>query len=326
MRAAAAGVDRYPDPECKALRTAIAKRYGLRPERLVCGAGSEALIHVLMRCYLGPGDALLTPAHAFSLGKIAAMSCGAAVDQAADASDLGMNVDSILSELRAATKAVYLPNPNNPTGAMLSVNDVARLRRALPDRVLLILDAAYRDYVCDPVYDPGDALVGDEEGNVAVLSTFSKSYGLAGARVGWLHASQDIVDVVNRVRPAFGVNAMAQAAACAAINDRPHVEAEIALVSTERKLLFQRLEGLGLTVTPSHGNFVLVHLPRSLGGAAAANAFLIRHGILVRPVASYRLPDALRITVGQPAQNSDVVASLAEWLSMARDSASAAKA
>jgi histidinol-phosphate aminotransferase len=314
MIAAAGEVDRYPDPECVKLRQALGAKYKQSPDQIVCGSGSEALIHIIMRCYLGPGDGFLAPEFAFSLGKIAAMSCGASIEVAKAKENLDIDVDALLAGATGNTKVVYLPNPNNPTGVMLGFSEIKRLREGLAPHILLVIDAAYRDYVNDPNYDPGDALVDRDSGNVIVLGTFSKSFGIAGARVGWLYTSLDIVSVISRVRPAFGVNSVAQAGAIAALEDSDHVDAEIALVQAQRVWLSQAVVDLGLKVTPTQGNFVLVHFPQGYGTATHANAFLTDRAILVRPVTNYGLANALRISVGTHEQMQRVVATLNDYL------------
>jgi histidinol-phosphate aminotransferase len=320
MANVARGLDRYPDPECARLRQALGARYSHSPDQIVCGSGSEALIHIIMRSYLGPDDGFLAPEFAFSLGRIAAMSCGASVEIAKAKPNLEMDVDALLATASAKTKVVYLPNPNNPTGVLLKTTELLRLREGLAPNILLVIDSAYRDYVSDPEYEPGDAMVGRQTGNVIVLGTFSKSYGLAGARVGWLYSSLDVVSVINRVRPAFAVNSIAQTGAIAALEDVAHVSAEIALVRTQRDWLSSALSRLGLSVTPSQGNFVLAHFPQGAVAAGQANSFLTTRGILVRPVNNYGLPDALRITIGTHDQMQSVVSALAEFLCAARGS------
>ncbi|HEY0106544.1 MAG TPA: histidinol-phosphate transaminase [Rhizomicrobium sp.] len=313
LRQASSRIDRYPDPSCGALRLAIAKAYGLDADNIVCGSGSEALIHVAMRSYVSAGDEVVLPARAFSVGRIAAQSCGADIVAVPERDDLEIDVDRILAAATRRTKLIYLPNPNNPTGVVVSATDIRRLRAGLPDHAMLFLDAAYREYVEEPDYSSGDELVGTDRGNVVVSSTFSKIYALAGLRLGWVHASRDIVAILNRVRPAFGVSLPAQIAAIAALNDVEHVAREKAVIRAQRARMIAALTALGFRTGRSPANFVPVHVPDRLGDAAELNAFLTRRGVLVRPAASYGLPRMLRVTVGNAHDTGRALDGFADW-------------
>ena len=223
-------------------------------------------------------------------------------------------MDAILAAVSPRTKMVFLANPNNPTGTYLPFDEVRRLHRGLPPHVLFVVDAAYAEYVRRNDYEAGIELVATSE-NVVMCRTFSKIYGLAGLRLGWMSGPAHVVDAINRIRGPFNVNLAASAAGIAAIADTAHVEA--ARAHNERWLnwLSDEICKLGLKVTPSVGNFVLIHFPQDAGHTAKeADAFLTRRGLILRQVAAYKLPNALRMTVGSEEANRLVVAALAEFL------------
>lgn len=307
-RAQTPELHRYPDGGAVELRRALARQYGIDAERIVCGAGSDELIALLARAYAGPGDEVLYSRHGFLMYAIAAKTAGATA-VAAPERDLTADPDALLAHVTPRTRILFLANPNNPTGSLLPAGAVERLRRDLPANVLLVLDAAYAEYVTRPDYEPGIKLV-EASDNVVMLRTFSKIYGLAALRVGWAYCPPGVADVLNRVRGPFNVAAAAQAAAVAALEDKAHVER--ARAHNERWLPWFRkaLEGLGLTAYPSFGNFLLVKFP----DAEAALAFLNGRGIIPRRMAAYGLPDCLRITIGTEEEMQAVVAALADFL------------
>jgi len=208
---------------------------------------------------------------------------------------------------------VFIANPNNPTGTYMPFDEVKRLHRALPPHVLLVLDAAYSEYVRRNDYEAGIELVATSD-NVVMTRTFSKIYGLAALRLGWMYGPAHIVDAINRIRGPFNVNTAALMAGIAAIEDTAHTEAARAHNEKWLAWLHDEVRKLGLEVTPSVANFILIHFPRSKGKTAAdADAFLTNRGLILRRVSSYHLPDALRMTVGSEEANRLVVAALAEF-------------
>ena len=218
----AAGQHRYPDGASSELRRAIGRRFDLDPERIVCGTGSDELIQHLALIYGGPGTDVLMSMHGFSMYQIAGTYAGSRVIKVPER-DLVADVDALLAAMTPATRIVFLANPNNPTGSLVPQGELRRLRAGLPGHVLLALDAAYAEYVDDPDYDPGAALVDAGDGTV-MLRTFSKIFGLGGMRVGWCYAPAAIVDALNRVRGAFNVSLAGQAAATAALDEPGGVE------------------------------------------------------------------------------------------------------
>jgi histidinol-phosphate aminotransferase len=261
---------------------------------------------------------VIVPARAFVLGGIAAASCGARVIKVLEKSDYVPDVDALLEAVTPRTRVLYLPNVNNPTGALLPFAEIERLRAGLREDILLILDSAYRDYVEASDYASGDGLAGGSSGNVAVTGTFSKSYALGGLRLGWVHAARDIVATLNLVRPAFGVGLVTQAAGIAALADRAHFDAELATVKAERHWLVDALTKRGLVVRNAHANFVLAEFRERGPDAAAANAFLTARGVLVRPAANYGFSHALRITIGKREDLLKVLSGLDAWLEQTR--------
>ncbi|MFA5898685.1 MAG: histidinol-phosphate transaminase [Hyphomicrobium sp.] len=313
FREAAGELERYPDGAATALRAAIAARYGLNPARIVCGAGSDELLTMIAHAYLGPGDEAVFTEHGFLLYRIIVLANGA-TPVVAPERNYQTDIKEILQRVSERTKVVFLANPNNPTGTYISFDEVRSLRAQLPSNVLLVLDAAYAEYVRRNDYEAGIELVATSP-NTVMTRTFSKIHGLAGLRLGWAYCPEEVADVLNRIRGPFNVSAPAMLAGAAAIADKAHEEASV--VHNERWLpwLSAELEKLGLTVTPSVANFILVHFAKDGGKTAdAADKFLKARGIIVRKVAAYRLPDCLRVTIGTETDNRAVVAALAEFV------------
>jgi histidinol-phosphate aminotransferase len=308
-KAAAEELDRYPDGAATALRQAIAGKYGLDPERIVCGAGSDELIQLLAHAYIGAGDESVHSAHGFLIYKIATMSNGGRPISAPERNYCA-DVDAMLERVTPKTRIVFVANPNNPTGTYLPHDEVRRLHRGLPSSTLLVLDAAYGEYARRNDYEAGFELVATTE-NTVMLRTFSKVYGLAALRLGWGYCPAAVAQVLNRVRGPFNVSGPAIAAGVAALQDAGHIEA--AVTHNEKWLPWVTAEigKLGLEVTPSIGNFVLIHFP-TVEKAVAADAHLKSRGIIVRRVAAYGLPACLRMTIGTESDNRAVIAALAE--------------
>jgi histidinol-phosphate aminotransferase len=313
-RALAGDIHRYPDGGAEELRHALGEHYRLDPARIVCGAGSDELIGLLLRAYAGPDTEVLYSRHGFLMYPIGAMSVGA-TPVAAPERDLTADVDAILACVTPRTRIVFIANPNNPTGTYLSSGEMARLHAGLPRNVLLAIDAAYAEFVNRNDYEPGVKLV-DAADNIVMLRTFSKIFALAGLRLGWGYFPPAIADVLNRVRGPFNVSAPALAAGLAALNDTEALAKARAHNDRWQPWLNERMAVLGLSPTPSVGNFVLPRFSETGGHTAdAAFAFLQKHGILTRRMGGYGLPHALRITVGTGEENEKVAATLAEFMS-----------
>ena len=309
----ASRLELYPDGSATALREAIAGRYGLDPARIVCGAGSDDLLSLLAYAYLGPGDEALYSEHGFLVYKIATLAAGA-TPVVAPETNYTADVDALLARVSERTKLVFLANPNNPTGTYLPFDEVKRLHAGLRPDILLVLDAAYAEYVRRNDYESGLELVASAD-NVVMARTFSKIYGLAGLRLGWMVAPAHVVDAVNRIRGPFNINGAALAAGAEAIADGAHVEAAVRHNEHWLAWLTEKLSELGLAVTPSVGNFLLVHFAKAEGRTAReADAFLTGKGLILRRVEAYGLPDCLRLTVGPEEANRLVVEALAEFV------------
>src|SRR6267154_647880 len=302
----------YPDGSATDLREAIGDAFGLDPDRIVCGAGSDDLLNLLARAYLADGDEAIHTTHGFLVYPIATLGTGAAPVVASE-KNFTADVDAILGAVTTKTKIVFLANPNNPTGTYVPFDEVKRLHRGLPAHVLLVLDAAYAEYVRRNDYEAGIELVATCE-NVVMCRTFSKIYGLAALRLGWLYGPAHVVDAINRIRGPFNVNAAATAAGIAAIEDVGHVERSTAHNAIWLAWLTEEIGKLGLEVTPSVANFVLIHFPQIGRTAAEADKFLTARGLILRQVGAYGLPHALRMSVGSEEANRLVVAALAEFL------------
>ena len=311
-KATADRLHRYPEGGSEALRGAIARRHNLDPARLVCGAGSDELITLLTKAYAGPGEEVLYTEHGFLMYKLSALGAGA-TPVAAPETSLRADVDAILARVTSRTRLVFIANPNNPTGSWLTRDELHRLHAGLPADVLLVIDAAYAEFVEHEAYSSGIELAATAE-NVVMTRTFSKLYGLAALRLGWLYGPAPVVDVVNRLRGPFNVSLPAQEAGIAALEDTEHEAQARRHNATWLPWLSGEIEKLGLTVHPSVGNFVLVGFPAEPGrDAAAANAHLEAEGLIPRAMGAYGLPHCLRISVGLEAENRAVVASLARF-------------
>ena len=306
---------RYPDGGADRLREAIGRRWGLNPDRIVCGAGSDDLIYQFCLSYGGPGRDIIMSAHGFAIYHIAGTYAGSRVIKVPER-NLTADLDAMLAAVSPATRLIFLANPNNPTGSMVPPADVARFRAALPPEVLLVLDAAYAEYVTHPDYDPGIRLV-DATDNTVMTRTFSKIFGLGGMRIGWCYAPPAVVNVLNRVRGPFNVSVAAQAAAIAALAEPGWVEKGRAHNAEYRPKLAAGIQAAGLKVWPSEGNFVLVDL-ETTETANAADAFLRTSGIIVRKVGGYGLPHCLRVTVGTAEEVGLVVDAFTEFMRQSR--------
>ncbi len=296
-KAISADHNRYPDGGAIALRQALAEHNNIDMERIVCGAGSDELISLLCSAYAGPGDEVLHTEHGFLMYDISARAAGA-TPIAAPERNLTTDVDALLDCVTERTKIVFIANPNNPTGTLIAQSEVERLWKGLPEHIILVLDAAYAEFVDEADYDPGIKLV-DRSNNVVMLRTFSKIYGLGGLRLGWGYAPAAIADVLNRVRGPFNVSQAAQTIGLAALLDTEFTKQVKADTIKIREWTAENLHNLGLETTKSVGNFVLLKLAHdSNRSATQCDAFLQEHGIIVRQVAGYGLPDWLRVSIG----------------------------
>ena len=309
FEAAGGDLHLYPDGSATALREAIAQKHGLNPAQIVCGAGSDELLQLLTRAYTGPENNIVQSDHGFLVYALAAKSCGAEVRFAPE-KNLTCDVDAMAALADDQTTLCFIANPNNPTGTYVPETDLRRLREKLPKHVILVVDSAYAEYMEEPDYADGAAMV-DAFDNVVMTRTFSKIYGLGGLRLGWGYFPQAIADVMHRVRGPFNVSAAAIEAGVAAIGDDDFVVRNIAHNRQERARVARRLGGLGLECVPSFGNFILVRFPERQGeDAGAILQYLSERGVIVRGVGAYKLPDFLRISIGAREANDAMLAAL----------------
>ncbi len=301
----------YPEGSAAELRAAIGRAFGLDPARIICGAGSDDLLNLLARAYLADGDEAICTTHGFLVYPIATLGTGAKPVIVAE-KNFTADVDAIVKAVTPKTKLVFLANPNNPTGTYLPFNEVKRLQKGLPPQVLLVYDAAYAEYVRRNDYEAGIELVATSD-NVVMTRTFSKIHGLAGLRLGWMYGPAHVVDAVNRIRGPFNVNSAVMRAGIAAIEDTAHQERSREHNSRWLAWLMEEIPKLGLKITPSVANFVLIHFD-DVATAKKADAFLTQRGLVLRYVAAYHLPNCLRLTVGSEEANRLVVKALAEFV------------
>ena len=318
FRSSSGGLSFYPDGSSRALRDAIGRRLGLEPSRIICGNGSDELLALLAHAFLRPGDEGLHSEYGFLEYPICIRAAGATPVVAKEASKV-TSVDNLLAKVNGRTKIVYVANPNNPTGTYLPFSEIRRLHAGLPADCLLVVDAAYAEYVTRNDYAAGIELASKSE-NVVVTRTFSKIHGLASLRIGWAYGPEHVLDALNRIRGPFNLNGPAIAAGVASLADTAHLERAIEHNSLWLPWLAEAICALGIAVTPSVGNFLLLEFNERAGRSATdADNFLRAHGYVLRPVSAYRLPNCLRLTVGDEEANRGVVAALAEFVQAGRD-------
>tara|TARA_R110002110_G_scaffold214702_9_gene428425 strand:- start:31418 stop:32503 length:1086 start_codon:yes stop_codon:yes gene_type:complete len=299
---------RYPTTDHRALRAAIAEVHRLDADRVICGVGSDEIIHFLCQCYAGPGDEVLYTEHGFLMYKIAAMAAGATPVEVPERERV-TDVEALLAACTRRTKLVFIANPNNPTGTMISMAEVAQLAEGLPPQAILVLDGAYAEYVDG--YDAGLALI-EARQNVVMTRTFSKIYGLGGLRIGWGYGPKPIIDVLNRIRGPFNLSNSQLDAAEAAVRDQDYVNRCRSDNARMRAWLAGALAELGVPSDISLANFVLARF-RDAEEAEACDTFLRGQGLLVRRVSGYNLPNCLRITVGDESACRRVAHAVAQF-------------
>ena len=305
-KSAADSLHHYPDGAATALRQAIAKTYKLDPAKIVCGAGSDEILQLLTKAYAGEGDNIVQSEHGFLVYALAAKAASAE-PRFAPEKNLTTDIDALLSEVDEKTRIVFVANPNNPTGTYVPISALRELREALRDDVILVIDAAYAEYMEVADYDAGASMV-DEFNNVVMTRTFSKIYGLAALRLGWGYCPPAIADVLNRIRGPFNINAAALAAGVAALEDQAFVADNRLHNREERDYLSQQLGGMGLEFVPSFGNFILIKFPPDTGrNAKDVLAYLKSAGVIVREMGAYRLDEYLRISIGEKDANRKLV-------------------
>ena len=303
----------YPDSRTTQLRTVLAERRRIEPDRLVFGCGTDEVFALLNQVFLQPGDNIVMGQHGFAAYAIGARACGGEAKYAPEPG-YRVSVDEMLKAVDDRTRLMFIANPGNPTGTFIRRDEIEALHAGLRPDVLLVLDGAYAEFAADPAFDDGLDLARGAQ-NVVVTHTFSKLYGLAALRVGWAYCPQHVAEAVERIRLPFNTSIGGQEAAIAALADEDFTRRSLEHVGQWRPWLSQQLGGLGLEVVPSAANFVLVAFPETPGKTAAdAEAWLARRGLLVRGLANYGLPGHLRITIGLEEHNRALVEALTELL------------
>jgi histidinol-phosphate aminotransferase len=287
----------YPEGTSQVLREALGAVHGIDPARIVCGNGSDDLLHLLAQCYLGLGDEAVMSRHGFNVYPIVTMGASAEIVMAPER-DYRADVDAMLAAVTAKTKIVFLANPNNPTGTYLPASEVQRLHAGLRPDILFVLDSAYAEYVTAADYDVGISLV-EASDNTVMVRTFSK-VGLAASRIGWMHAPAHVVDIVNRIRGPFNVNRAAQFAGAAAARDLAFTAKLRDYNAQWRDWLTRALHGNAIRVVPSEANFVLALFDDAAASRAAFTA-LFNEGLIVREIGVYGIENGLRISIGPEA-------------------------
>ena len=309
IEAALPELARYPDGGGFELRQALAQKHDVDPSRITLGNGSNDVLDMVARVFLGPGRESLFSEYAFAVYPICSQAVGATL-VVAPARDYGYDLEAIRQRVGPNTRVVWIANPNNPTGTWLAHDALYAFLDDLPSRVIVVLDEAYTEYVEQPGYPDGGQWL-ERFPNLIVTRTFSKVYGLASLRLGYALSHPDIADLLNRVRQPFNVNSLAQAAALAALEDEAFVERSLAVNRAGMRQLSDGFESLGLTFIPSVGNFLTVDFARD---AAPIDRALLQRGCITRPLANYGLPNHLRITIGLEAENHRLLTALREVL------------
>jgi histidinol-phosphate aminotransferase len=308
MQAALSDLSRYPDGNGFELKSVIARKCGVGLDQIVLGNGSNDVLELAARAFLTPGSSGVYAQHAFAVYPLAVQAVGARGIEV-PAKDFGHDLDAIRGAIGADTRLVFIANPNNPTGTMLEAARLRRFLESVPVTVLVVLDEAYNEYLAPELRSPSTQWIA-EFPNLVVTRTFSKAYGLAGLRVGYALAASGVADLMNRVRQPFNVNSLSLAAAAAALDDDAFVQESYALNVWGMRQLLDGFRALKLEWIPSFGNFVSF----KVGDGATIYRELLKRGVIVRPIASYGMPEWLRVSIGLESENARFLAALGEVL------------
>lgn len=301
---------RYPDGSQADLRAAISEVHGIDPANIFCSNGSEEGIGLVLRVLLSSDDSVVMSQNSFIMAEIYAAASGAEVIKVAEI-DHCIDIDGVLSAVRPDTKIVYLCSPNNPTGTYLNIDQIKRLDAELPKDVVLMLDGAYAEFVQMDDYDSGIKTLFNPDGRVIVTRTFSKGYGMAALRIGWVVAPTVVIEAVSRLRTPFNTNAPALAAAAAAMRDQDYLKSVCQMVNDTRDWFTAELRDLGLKVVPSHTNFVLIDFGTGGTEANKIDAALQASGIIARPVSGTN--NEIRISIGTQSDMETCLKVISKW-------------
>lgn len=316
LAAARGALARYPDPASIALREALATMHRIESNRIICGSGSDEILHLAAGAYAGLGDQILYVRYGFSVYPLAAQRVGATPVEVDD-TDYATDIDALITAITPETRVIFIANPNNPTGTYTPIADIKRLHAAMPPDCLLVIDQAYAEYLApDEARLPLD--LARISSNILITRTFSKIYGLAAERIGWGYGPADVIDALNRIRAPFNVTSTGQAAALAALDDQKFVESSRMHNAHWRSWLADRIIAMGnagLRVIPSEANFLLVLFDGRLTAETAYEGLLER-GFITRWLPGKEFAHGLRITIGTEAETQGVAAALEELVAL----------
>lgn len=295
---------RYPDGNGFALKAALSANLGVNTNAIVLGNGSNDVIELIARAFLTTGTSAVFSQHAFAVYPLVALAQGATLIEV-PARDYGHDLAAMAAAVRPDTRVIFVANPNNPTGTLIAPDELARFIRSVDSSVIIVLDEAYREYLADELRAPGTQWL-QQHKNLVLTRTFSKAYGLAGMRIGYALANPAVVDILNRIRQPFNVNAIAQAAAIAALGDEDFLLQSIMVNVMGMKQLTAGLEIRGIEYIKSHGNFISF----AVDNANAVFNNLLRLGVIVRGIANYGMPDHLRVSIGLESENQRFLTAL----------------
>src|SRR5216684_2365658 len=302
-------LNRYPDGSAHYLRIALARRHGLNPDQIIMGNGSNELIELLVRAFLRPGEEAIIPHPSFVVYPMIVQACGG-IRVVVTLKDHRLDLEAMARAITPMTKVVFVANPNNPTATLVTTEEVAAFMARVPDKVIVVFDEAYFEFAQGPDF-PDSVQYMKQGRKVAVLRTFSKAASLAGLRVGYAIADPDCVALLNRIRAPFNVNSLAQVAALAALEDDSHILECLRMNEAGRHFLCDEFTSMGLKYVPSRANFILLDVARS-----GSDVFqrLLKEGVIVRPMSSFGMETALRVTIGTPEENRRLIKALKKVL------------
>jgi len=304
LREALPSLNRYPDGSGFSLREALAKRHGISSDQVLLGNGSNELIELLLRVFMRPGEEVIMPTPSFVVYPLITQGAGGTKVEV-PLREWRLDLSGMTRAITKRTRLIFIANPNNPTGTIVTADEVRQFMDEVPERIIVVFDEAYYEFAQGPDFPESVAYL-REDRKVVVLRTFSKIASLAGLRIGYALAAVECVGLLNRIRQPFNVNSLAQVAALAAVEDEEHTRRSIAVVEKGKQDLYRQFRALGLTYVPTRANFILVQVP----DAASIYPALLREGVIVRPMGGAGLRGALRVTIGTPEENARLIAAL----------------
>ncbi len=307
-------LSRYPELTAESLQTIIAKKHNLNPDQIICGTGSDEILIFTVLTFCSPGDEVIHAEHGFEMYPIMTKYAGAESILASEI-DYKINIESVVNKITDSTKIIFIANPNNPTSTYLNRKELRSLLNLVPKRIVVVIDAAYAEFVDAQDYDKSFDLANEFE-NVLITRTFSKAYSLAGLRLGWGYGSKNLIDLLKKIRPPFNLPPGAIAAGIAALDDDQHLQKVVDHNSSVKSWFIKELNQLGFKAFETQTNFVFVIIPeKGKQNAGNVNNFLLSRGIAVRYLLSYGLKNAIRITLGTKTELNQTLNALKEFLS-----------